>query len=128
MTSVHLHTRPRVEVDPNRHSRRRPGLLPVPLEHTPFGLTPNQRVTAVQSDDRGPDFVGVARVAEIDAARGLVYLDVDWQSFQEDAFQVSEASGLKHINFVASGKTLRLIGRASTSGSERSLSHTRIAG
>jgi hypothetical protein len=98
------------------------------LEHTPFGLVPHQRVIAVQSDDRGPDFVGVAHVAEIDVSRGLVYLDVDWHSFHEDTFQVSEASGLKHINFVASGKTLRLIGRASTSGSERSLSHTRIAG
>lgn len=108
---------PRIEVDPNRHSRRRPDWLPVPIEYAPAGLVVGQHVTAVQPDPAGPSYVGAARVAEVDLDRRLVYLDVDWKSFHDEIPGASIATGFKRLVFVSHGHEARVLRSGSSSGS-----------
>jgi hypothetical protein len=74
----------RIVVDPNRESRRHPGFSFARLEAVDPRPRLDERVLAVQPYEGEPDVVGDAVVRMIDDERGLIYLEVDWESFRDE--------------------------------------------
>lgn len=84
--TTRLRTTACVIVDPNRMSRSHPELTAVGFEDADRAVEVGEIVLAVQPDDDGSAFVGLATVERIDTDHMLIYLLVDWSSFVEEEF------------------------------------------
>ena len=71
----------RVIVDPNSVSRRDAALSVVPQRNAERPVVRGDFVWAIQPDDDGYEGVAPARVDDIDNARDLLFLRVDWEKF-----------------------------------------------
>jgi len=73
----------RVVVDPNGAARGDASLSVALLEDADRIPKVGELVFAVQPEDDEPDYISSAIVKEIDHAKGLIYLAVDWAGFHE---------------------------------------------
>lgn len=73
----------RVVVDPNSVSLVHPGKTVADSSDASRPVRPGERVVAVQPDDTGRDYVGDAVVVDVDSTHGVIYLEVDWDSFHD---------------------------------------------
>jgi hypothetical protein len=78
----------RVVVDPNSSSRVHPDWVASLYSEASKVPAVGESVIAVQPDQGGPDFVGNAIVKLIDPERQIIYLDVDWDSFDDEVTTV----------------------------------------
>jgi hypothetical protein len=82
MLPVTLDQQARVIVDPNSSSRRDPSLSVARFADADRVPRVGETVVASQPDEDGSDFAGVATVVEINREHELIYLRVNWASFQ----------------------------------------------
>jgi hypothetical protein len=75
----------RVIVDPNSVVRQDPSLTAARFADADRVPRIGEVVIARQPDEDGSDFIGSARVVDINRTYKLIYLRVDWHSFREAA-------------------------------------------
>ena len=76
--------RPSVLIDPNSVYRFDPSLSVAEISDASGPVIPGDIVTVVQEGGgNDPDFVGAGRVAKVNHEYGLLYIAVNWDSFQD---------------------------------------------
>ena len=89
----------RVVVDPNVFSRLNPDWSPVLWTDGSSLPEEGETVIAVQDYPGEVDLISTATVAEVDAARSLIYLKVDWDGFVDDR-STERSSGVANMRTV----------------------------
>lgn len=73
-----------VSIDPNSVYRFDPSLSVAEIGDASGKVIPGDVVTVVQTGSgNDPDFFGTGRVAKVNHEYGLLYIDVNWGSFQD---------------------------------------------
>ncbi|MCQ4148565.1 hypothetical protein [Rhodococcus qingshengii] len=82
-TCFELSVTPSVSIDPNSIYRSDPALTVAEIGDANGPVSPGDEVIAVQEGGgEDPDYVGSGRVVKVNREHGLLYLDVDWDSFR----------------------------------------------